>query len=515
MRAGRAMCIMAMLGMPEVCGPVIHSHANYMVDCVRRRGTAQLTKALPSKCRDSVYWRTHVSVHGAHPDIASRNDGLHATNRENVIRAQVVEAPAQYAPRRYVPPAERTYRTDVPRRVCRNGADLNFEARPLSFGYPEDAVAERPFNLSERAWGFFPFVRRFTLTEHVPYRLGEQDEYLTQQFYRRSHFVFTHRRGGWDCWRHLEALAAGTLPYMPDLAQCDRLCLALYPKGLMERVLALPGVSHIGRVEGPHTYAPAPGEGAPTAGPANQSFLVVRPELKPPTHVNPRRVPEVDFGKLDEAAYMALAEEGLAWVRKYQTTKAVVSYMLHEAGYEEPRSVLLVTGDGMDYLEFTVEHGLAALGINYTVVNERRFLRHVTYDPAQGMPSAADMDHQRSGIHHLFQVHGKGIGYGFRLPHTRQISPMNDELKARVAAKEFDLVISSFQDYTIHDVFSIASATLGKERLLLFHGGDSLDGIDTRGMLNHLAKYGTVFQRELEDPGCPTDPPGVASVSLG
>ena len=266
---------------------------------------------MPSKCRDSIFWGNLKKAMPAKPDANAAGGGNDAEvdailppprpksgakpsvgphNRENVIRAQVVDAPSQFAPRRYVPPAERTYRTDVPRRVCKTH-EFDFEVRSVSFGYPEDAMAERPLNVSERAWGFFPFVRRYTLKEHVPYRLGEQDEFVTQQFYRRSHFVFTHRRGGWDCWRHLEALAAGTVPFMPDLAQCDRVCMALYPKHVMERALALPGVSHIGRVEGPHTHGPAPGAGQPTAGPANQSDLVVRPELEPPSHVNPRRVP--------------------------------------------------------------------------------------------------------------------------------------------------------------------------------------------------------------------------------
>ena len=212
----------------------------------------------------------------------------------------------------------------------------------------------------------------------------------------------------------------------------------------------------------------------------------------------------MDFAQLDKDAYMALAEEGLAWVRKYRTTKAVVAYMLHEAGYEEPRSVLLVVRDGMDYLEFTMEHGLAELGINYTVVHERPFLRHVTYDPAKGMPSSAEMDIERTYKKRLYAFHGRGVGYGFRLPHTRQVEEAGEELDERIKAGEFDLVMTySLPPMAQSPMRAIKSSNFPKNRVLIFDGSDNLAGGDDILGQSYVANHGMLFRRELVDGPCP------------
>jgi hypothetical protein len=60
------------------------------------------------------------------------------------------------------------------------------------------------------------------------YGLDEQDKYFRQ--YSESFFGRTTKKGGWDCARHYEIMAAGAIPYFERLEECPRGTLALMPK---------------------------------------------------------------------------------------------------------------------------------------------------------------------------------------------------------------------------------------------------------------------------------------------
>lgn len=58
-----------------------------------------------------------------------------------------------------------------------------------------------------------------------------------------SAFCSTKAMWGWDCWRHLEILAAGSVPIFYDLESCPETTLVQYPKGeLLKRERADPQV---------------------------------------------------------------------------------------------------------------------------------------------------------------------------------------------------------------------------------------------------------------------------------
>lgn len=50
------------------------------------------------------------------------------------------------------------------------------------------------------------------------------------EVYSRSHYAISHRKAGWDCFRHVEILAAGAIPLMLDIDKVPRFIMVHYPK---------------------------------------------------------------------------------------------------------------------------------------------------------------------------------------------------------------------------------------------------------------------------------------------
>lgn len=95
---------------------------------------------------------------------------------------------------------------------------------PISFSWPGELTA-----------GGDP-AKNF-ISEIVPgktYSFDEAKPYYDQ--YANSHFGLTFRKAGWDCFRHVEILGAGSIPLMPDIEQVPMYSMIHYPKGLMTHV---------------------------------------------------------------------------------------------------------------------------------------------------------------------------------------------------------------------------------------------------------------------------------------
>ena len=103
---------------------------------------------------------------------------------------------------------------------------------PISFSYPKSPL---PIN-AEPEWLIAP------ITPGLPYTFTDEAEYLST--YRRAFLGITHRKAGWDCFRHLEIMAAGAIPLMPDADQIPKYAMTHYPK------LALAEVSRMVRTTG-------------------------------------------------------------------------------------------------------------------------------------------------------------------------------------------------------------------------------------------------------------------------
>ena len=68
-------------------------------------------------------------------------------------------------------------------------------------------------------------------TSNYLFGAGEETDYYNM--YRQSMFALTSKKGGWDCLRHYEILAAGCIPIFENLDACPPDTLMSFPKELL------------------------------------------------------------------------------------------------------------------------------------------------------------------------------------------------------------------------------------------------------------------------------------------
>jgi hypothetical protein len=66
------------------------------------------------------------------------------------------------------------------------------------------------------------------------YAFTSEADYINT--YGSFSFALTHKKGGWDCFRHLEIMYAGAVPYMPDASLIPELTMVHYPKTFFAEV---------------------------------------------------------------------------------------------------------------------------------------------------------------------------------------------------------------------------------------------------------------------------------------
>ena len=67
-----------------------------------------------------------------------------------------------------------------------------------------------------------------------PYSFHSEAEYLAK--YADAYFALTHRKAGWDCFRHVEIMASGSVPLMPDSDQIPEFAMVHYPKQAFAKI---------------------------------------------------------------------------------------------------------------------------------------------------------------------------------------------------------------------------------------------------------------------------------------
>lgn len=89
---------------------------------------------------------------------------------------------------------------------------------PISFSYPREPLSINP----EPTDLIAPSV------PGLPYAFEDEATYLAA--YHRAYLGLTHRKAGWDCFRHVEILASGAVPWMPDAFDIPEFSMVHYPK---------------------------------------------------------------------------------------------------------------------------------------------------------------------------------------------------------------------------------------------------------------------------------------------
>lgn len=140
-----------------------------------------------------------------------------------------------------------------------------------------------------------------------------EDESDYYRDYQRSYYALTMKKGGWDCLRHYEILAAGCIPYFLHLEECPPNIMALLPKDLILEAMHLDGVSY----------------------------------------------PTIDHSKFNLAKYYDILNRLIEHTRKTLTTRKMAEYLLKTAGYEGIGKILYLTQEtDPDYLRCVMLIGL-------------------------------------------------------------------------------------------------------------------------------------------------------------
>jgi hypothetical protein len=66
------------------------------------------------------------------------------------------------------------------------------------------------------------------------YAFTNEADYISN--YGNFSFALTHKKGGWDCFRHLEIMYAGAVPFMPDASLIPEFTMVHYPKKFLAEV---------------------------------------------------------------------------------------------------------------------------------------------------------------------------------------------------------------------------------------------------------------------------------------
>jgi hypothetical protein len=106
----------------------------------------------------------------------------------------------------------------------KNNKYLNNFIFPITFSIPECKIIKTIPEKNKLISDLIPGV----LSTYI---YNNENDYYKE--YMSSIFSTTTRKGGWDCLRHYEILACGSIPYFPFLEDCPDNTLSLLPKDLI------------------------------------------------------------------------------------------------------------------------------------------------------------------------------------------------------------------------------------------------------------------------------------------
>jgi len=119
------------------------------------------------------------------------------------------------------------------KRELNDTPDDNFY--PISFFIPSELIVDE---VPEKSQAFGTVIPSFMeQPSFSTYIFDNEKDYLKD--YGKSFFGLTWKKGGWDCLRHYEIMAAGCVPYFVDLQRCPPHTLKWLPKNLLLQVLSM------------------------------------------------------------------------------------------------------------------------------------------------------------------------------------------------------------------------------------------------------------------------------------
>lgn len=243
---------------------------------------------------------------------------------------------------------------------------------PITFSIPEEKIVKH-----------IPIKKRI-LSPLIPgkketYIYNDEDTYYNH--YKESMFATTTKKAGWDCLRHYEILACGTIPYFPDIEKCPFNTLALFPK----------------------------------------KFIIKGNELY-------EKISKYEFNNIPHnllKEYYDLLHLLLTYLRKYLSTEKIATYILKKINRDEAKKILYLSFDMYpDYLRCLTLHGFKSkFGLNCTDYPK---IPHI---------------YKNQNIEYN-ELYGKGISYTNLLEQSMHNNELKEEdILQNIKNKYYDLII--------------------------------------------------------------------------
>ena len=189
-------------------------------------------------------------------------------------------------------------------------------AKPISFSLPKEKI--QPLNTKERSFDFAPLVPAYGHFEdpHMEsYKYESEEDYYNM--YSDSYFSYTCKKGredvvdeSWDCMRHYEILAAGSIPYFTDIEKCPENTMKFFPKILCKCAKKIEGV-HPGTKE--------------KFDSRQDTFIGTSRAIKPGEERG-----HIDRQNFDFDLYQDMLSGFRRYTEKYLTTESMAKYLLEE-----------------------------------------------------------------------------------------------------------------------------------------------------------------------------------------
>lgn len=328
------------------------------------------------------------------------------------------------------------------------------------------------------------------------YEFSSKSQSAYHAVYRQARFSLTQLKSGWDCMRHYEILAAGSVPYFVEMPPPGQ--LRMLPLKLLREATELLGV-----------------------------------DLRaPPSNSSGKHDIVIDHALFNETAYLELAYRLLDFTKRHLTTAQIARYVLETIGRPNATRVLVLGSSGVeDYVRDHIVHGFKSLveGRGGVVVDAVRPMHMYENGGsacrdgqevasrllrlADNFPVGADLGMIAEHAEHDLDLYGMGFSYAGWLPNSRCDFPGEDSgagaggggersppsLRSRVANREFDVVVYGSAHRGLPLLEEVAMAYARDE--IVFVDGEDSHG-PTCPLTRVLGGMGHVFMREIPHGAC-------------
>lgn len=242
---------------------------------------------------------------------------------------------------------------------------------PITFSIPEEKIINYIPDKTKILSSLIP-------GKNETYIYNTESEYYEE--YRQSMFATTRKKAGWDCMRHYEIIANGSIPYFPDIEQCPPNTMALFPKNLV--------------IEGNLLY----------------------------DKFKNKNMNELTSDDMNE--YNELAIKILEYTKENLSTKKMAEYMLQKTNNKNVKKILYLSSSTFpDYLRCVTLHGF----------------KEIFGSNCHDVPKIPHL-YKSTDINYSL-LYGKGISYTDLLENSFHNDELDKIIEDDIKNKAYDIVI--------------------------------------------------------------------------